>query len=257
LYTANNKGKWFIYWGGNGANFSKSDIRFQGEDYDFTLYQVGAKQKAKHLHIDYINPQRITIPQTNFRIGYFINHKYHLSFGIDHMKYVMVQDQNSHISGHINLPSDQVGSAFNGTYTYAPIVLTEDFLQFEHTDGLNYINLEIGRQDDVSRWFGINNTDKFQVNTLLGAGGGFLYPKTNTTLMGKERYDAFHASGYGFSAKAGLNLTFLKHFFVQYEFKAGYINMPDIRTTASKADSASQHFNFIERIPVVGGIFRL
>jgi hypothetical protein len=35
-----------------------------------------------------------------------------------------------------------------------------------------------------------------------------LYPKTNSTLLGKERYDDFHVSGYGTSLKAGLNLTF-------------------------------------------------
>ena len=41
-YTAHNKGKFFVYWGGNRETFTKSDIRFYGEGYDFTLQNVTA-----------------------------------------------------------------------------------------------------------------------------------------------------------------------------------------------------------------------
>ena len=129
------------------------------------------------------------------------------------------------------------------------------FLTFEHTDGLNYINTEISRVDDFSKIFGITNTDVFQVNLTEGVGGGFLFPKTNAQILGYKRHDDFHVSGYGVSAKVGLNLTFFKHYFIQGELKGGYINMPDIRTTAVTNDTASQHFMFLERVISFGGIF--
>ena len=91
-------------------------------------------------------------------------------------------------------------------YNGDPTVMTEDFLMFEHTDGLNYVNTEFSRHDDISKWFGIKNTDKFQVNIMKVLGIGLLYPKTNTTLMGQERHDDFHISGFGSSLKAGINL---------------------------------------------------
>ncbi len=75
--------------------------------------------------------------------------------------------------------------------------------------------------------------------------------------MRKERYDDFHVAGYGISAKAGLNFTFFKHFFIQTELKGGYINMPDIRTTHNTDDKASQDFYFIQTIIAFGGIFRI
>ena len=90
-----------------------------------------------------------------------------------------------------------------------------------------------------------------------GIGGGFLYPKTNSTLLSKERHDDFHVAGFGVSAKAGLNFTFFKHFFVQTELKGGYINMNDIRTTNSPSDKASQSFFFLQKIIAFGGIFKL
>ena len=165
-YTAHNKGKFFISWGGNRETFSKSDIHFKGTDYDFTLYDVTAHDKPKGWHIDYINPARMTIPQTNFRMGYFVNDHYSIAIGVDHMKYVMNQNQTVEMSGYINTPGYETGGSVN-----QPKTLTSDFLKFEHTDGLNYINTELTRFDDVSKWIG-TDIDKFQLNVLAGAGIG-------------------------------------------------------------------------------------
>ena len=253
-YTAHNKGKFYVYWGGNRETYSKSDIRFKGADYDFTIYNVSAHDKPKGYHIDYVNPARMTIPQTNLRIGYFINDHYNISIGLDHMKYVMYNDRRVDYSGYY---PEEGNNTFGETISDDELLLTEDFLLFEHTDGLNYINTEISRVDDISGLIGLPNTDKFQINVTEGIGGGFLYPKTNTTLLGKDRYDEFHISGYGLSAKVGLNFTFFKYFFIQTELKGGYINMNDIKTTKSSADSASQEFWFLQRIITVGGIFRI
>ncbi len=251
-YTAHNKGKFTVSWGGNREKFSKSDIHFIGDNYNFVVQNATAHDKPKGWNIDYINPSRITIPQTNFKAGYFITDKYSVSIGLDHMKYVMTQNQTANITGLID-----GNPPFNGGYANTPTVLTEAFLMFEHTDGLNYIYSEIARQDDISKWFGIKNTDKFQVNINEGFGFGFLYPKTNTTLMGKERHDDFNVAGYGTSVKAGINLTILKYFTIEGALKGGYINMPNIRTTASTSDSAKQSFFFGEKIISFGGIFRI
>lgn len=267
-YTTHNKGKFYIYWGGNREHFSKSDITFKGDNYDFTVENAQAEDKPKGWHIDYINPSRMTIPQTNLRIGYFISDKYNISIGLDHMKYVFSQDQVANVTGNINLPSSEAGSIYNGNYNNTPVNFlnnydpddlnaTPPFLTFEHTDGLNYINTEFCRVDDVSRFIGITNTDKIQINVTEGIGGGLLYPKTNARVLGSERHDDFHVSGYGASAKAGLNFTFFKHFFVQTELKGGYINMNNIRTTEFTSDTAEQDFFFLQTIIAFGGIFKI
>lgn len=256
-YTAYNKGKIFLSWGGNRAAFTNSDITFKGEDYEFTIKEVTAHDKPKGWHIDYINPTRITIPQTNFKLGYFISDHYTISLGVDHMKYVMDSNKNRVVDGYIDLPSDDVGSIFNGIYDNQNFLVSDGFLQFEHTDGLNYVYAEIARYDDISSLFNIENTDKFQINLTEGIGAGVLYPKTNTTLFDRERYDEFHISGFGVSVGAGLNLTFFKHFFIRGDLKGGYINMPNIRTTKNASEGASQHFFYGETVFSLGGIFRI
>lgn len=256
-YTSKNKGKFFVFWGGNRDSYAKSDIHFTGKNYDFTIKDAVAQDKPKGWHIDYLNPARMTIPQTNFRMGYYFTDKYSVSIGVDHMKYVVTQNQKFNVDGTINLPLNEVGSSFNGVYNNTPVVMTDDFLKFEHTDGLNYVHAEIARMDDVSKWLKLPNTDKFQVNVTEGFGLGFLYPRTDSSLLGKERHDDYHVAGIGVSAKAGLNFTFFKHFFIQTELKGGYINMYDIKTTFSSEDKATQTILFLEKTIVVGGIFRI
>ena len=252
--NAFNKGSIYFYWGWNRTSYAESDIRFHGSNYDFTIHDVKAHDRPKGVHIDYINPTRITIPQTNFRLGYFFSDKYNISLGLDHMKYVMTQNQTVNISGKIEVP----GFEYHETTDANTKQLTDDFLMFEHTDGLNYINVELTRLDDLTPYlFSSLNTDDFQINVLNGIGLGMLYPRTNTTLMNKERYDEFHVAGYGASLKTGLNFTFFKHFFIQSEIKEGYINMPDIRTSINPTDRASQHFFFFQRNITLGGIFRI
>ena len=70
-------------------------------------------------------------------------------------------------------------------------------------------------------------------------------PRSNVTLLNNERHDDFHFAGWGTSIKAGLELSYAR-FFMRSEVKYGYIDMPDIRTTASAKDKADQHFTFTE-----------
>lgn len=247
-----------MYWGWNHGHFSHSDINFKGDDYNFTIRDAKAhdKQPSFSYH-NYFQPDRVTIPQTVVRVGYFISDHYNISLGIDHMKYVLTEDQIAKIDGYIDVPGE-IGDQFNGLYDGTPTKLSSDLLLFEHTDGLNYVNVEFSRYDDLGKLLGFTwNTDIFQINITEGLGVGALVPKTNTTLLNRDRHDAFHLSGFGISAKQGINFTFFKHFFVQGELKGGYIDMPDIRTTRSSSDKASQHFFFLEPTLMFGGIFRI
>ena len=168
------------------------------------------------------------------------------------MKYVVDKEQLVAANGTINIGNSQ----YDGVYNGQQVKLTADFLRLEHTDGLNYINLQLYRFDDISSWFGLSS-DRFQINMTEGFGAGVLYPKTDTSLLGMERHDDYHLSGFGLSAGVGLNITFFKHFFIQADLKGGYINMPSIKTSLNVLDSASQSFYFLQNNILIGGKFSL
>ncbi len=235
------KGTFYAFWGWNKDAYTNSTIHFKGNDYDFTLDKVKASDKQNNWsYHNYLQLDRITIPQTNLRLGYFIKDNLAITLGVDHMKYVMDQDQTVDISGTVR-PAFE--SMVNADKT---IKLTGDFLKFEHTDGLNYINSEVEYYKHLYRK-GILN-----INGFVGGGAGILLPRTNATLMGEERHDAFHLSGFGLSAKVGMNVDLWNLFFLRAEGKEGYINMPDIRTTYSSSDKAKQAFFFGEFVYAFG-----
>jgi hypothetical protein len=229
------KGELSVSWGYNRTWFSNSDIKFTGIDYDFVLKSIVAKDRPTEIKADpYLNPSAFTIPQYNFRVGYYFKDKWAISFGVDHMKYVMENNQDANISGYINTEN----SVYQGEFDNELINVGTDFLLFEHTDGLNYINFESHYFDNLYRF-----NEKISINYYGGGGLGVLFPKSNVKLMGFERNDTFHLAGMGFSAKAGLNLTLFKFFFLQTDFTTGYINMWDILTRPQpNSDRASQDF---------------
>lgn len=230
------KGQMFVFWGWNRAAFSKSDIGFKGDGYNFTLHDVTAQDRPSEINMAYIDPGQVSKPQFNFRLGYFIKDNVALVIAQDHMKYVMDQNQTVDITGYITNPT------YAAMIENGQIDLSDgDFLKFEHTDGLNYINLGLEKYNSIL------DHKKFDITWAYGGGAGVLFPRSNVTLMENERSDRFHVAGFGLDARANLNLVFWNHWMLRVEGKYGYINMPDIKTTLNnKPDKAWQDFTFYQ-----------
>ncbi len=237
FHEMSRKGDFWIGWGWNRAAYTKSDIHFSGAGYDFTLYDVRATDKQTPFDAEtYFGFSTITIPQTNLRAGYFIKDHIAVSLGYDHMKYVMSNYQTVGFTGHIDDPQYASYVQADGN-----IELVPSFLTLEHTDGLNYINAEIELHK------GIYKKNRFEFNSFLGGGLGALMPKSNVKLMGNPRSDEFHFAGYGAHLKAGIEVLLSRYFFLRFEGKGGYINMPDIVTRPeSDNDRAKQQFGYAE-----------
>jgi hypothetical protein len=236
------KGNVFGGWGWNRAAYTTSDIHFHGDDYDFTLSDVQAKDRQTHFKAEtYFGLKTLTIPQTNIKLGYFINDHVALTLGVDHMKYVMVQYQTVNFDGHID------DATYMNMVQNNAVTLTPEFLTFEHTDGLNYLLSEI------EYFQGVYSRGFVALNCYAGFGAGALMPKSNVKLMGYPRNDAFHLAGFGTNVKLGTELLLGNHFYVRGELKSGYINMPSIVTRkASIADRASQQFGFAAMDMMIG-----
>ncbi|MEY3447361.1 MAG: hypothetical protein RIR45_2116 [Pseudomonadota bacterium] len=241
LQDAANSKKWSVYWGWNRSNYSASDIHFTGTDHDFTLRGVAANDiqtdVSQHLFDTYLNPSEITIPQTNLRIAYQYNADTAIAVNLDHMKYVVAQDQSVPISGQI------LGVAQSGQQ-----VLANNWLNFEHTDGLNIVTLELEKQRPVD-WFGENHAAK----VFALAGVGLVLPKTNATMhmINQVRNDQFHFAGYSVGMGAGLDVDVYKDVFFRTAYKTGYVDLPDVLTSA-RGDKASHHFTYNELLIALG-----
>ena len=66
------KNRVYAYWGWNRGYFTNSDIHFSGDGFDFMLKDVIAKDRQSEFSFrTYFHPAKLTIPQTNYGIGFY------------------------------------------------------------------------------------------------------------------------------------------------------------------------------------------
>jgi hypothetical protein len=249
-------GSFYGFWGYNRSVYANSDILFQGPGYDFTLANVMAKDAPTPLHEikKYINPALFSIPQFNFHFGYFLKDNLSLSLGWDHMKYVMVNNQQVPISGviasRISSPAQAVNPLYVGTFTNKNFqVSSSDFLTFEHTDGFNYASLELEHYRPL---WGKGNRSLDWIN---GIGLGLVVPRSDVRLFTLGKNHFWNVAGAGGSLKSGLRFHMSKHVFFEALVKTGYTRLWDIRTTGRAVDHAEQVILFGEFSGAMGFVF--
>ena len=238
--------KWSVYWGWNRSTYSNSDIHFWGADHDFTLSSVKANDMqadvtTENIFGTFLSPANMTLPQTNLRIAYQVSPDTAWALNLDHMKYVVTPDQTVAFSGRIT----------NDPQTGATRTLSTNYLNFEHTDGLNVVTLEYEKQYPVTQW-----KAPFASRWVALVGAGIVYPKTNVTLnmVGRSRNDQFHLSGYSAGGGVGWEADFLDSWFFRGMFKMGYVTLPDV-LTSSQGDKASHNFTYNELLIALGKRF--
>lgn len=241
------KGMWSFFYGYNRASYSNSDYHLTGNGYDFTLRDVAARDGQSGIDVEpYATPWGASTPQNTTRFGYYLTDDIAISFGNDHMKYIMIQDQTVGINGTIDASASATHA---GTYSGSDTKkLDGTFLSFEHTDGLNFVSVEL--EHFIPLW--INPSKTRALTVLYGPGIAVMYPRTNATLFGRGRHDEFNVAGHGYSIKAGLEYNFTHHLFARLVVKHGHINMPNVRTTSNSSDKLSHKFDFKETYLVLG-----
>ncbi|MEO8069316.1 MAG: hypothetical protein ABI599_16580 [Flavobacteriales bacterium] len=245
------KGQWFLYWGYNRAWYTTSDIRFTGDDHEFTLRDVRAHDRPVDFDAKtYFSPSTLSIPQYNFRIGYRFREHWSLSVGMDHMKYVADQNQKVRMDGYARPTGTGETGGYYGTQE---VTLTDDFLRYEHTDGLNLISVDADHYDRL--WH--HRNERHALDVFLGAHAGMVVPRSDVRLFGEGLNNNFHVAGWGAGAQGGLHITIFKTMFLRSAVRGGYIDLLDVLTTGDDADRASQHFWYVEWCTVLGAQFRL
>jgi hypothetical protein len=245
------KGRLFASWGYNRSTYGKSTINFVGNGYDFTIKNAKANDKPEKFSWNvYFNPGLITIPQYNFRIGYFITNKLSLSLNVDHMKYVLDNAQTATVDGFID---SSASKKWANDYDNKQMPIDRNFIGYEHTDGLNVISLELDYHDLIFE----TDSRKFAVDLVAGVGLGATVPKTNAYLFGEFGNDAFHLAGGGVTGNVGFKLYLFKHFFIHPTTKFGYLMMPNVATNGLEIDKASQNISFFQGNFTIGFQYKI
>jgi len=249
--------KIYFLWGYNRSWYNKSDIHLKGEGYDFTIHDAIADDMPEELSWVYLDPGKFSIPQFNFRAGYYINENWSISAGWDHMKYVMRNGQTAKISGYIHREAiDETAMSTNpqviryvGEYDDDDVLLSREFLKYEHTDGLNFVRVALERTTEVANLY----DGKFNICWQNAVGTGPVLPWTDFRMLSGKRWkNRLHFSGWGVGVQTGVRLEFLKSFYLQSMVSAGYINLFDVEQKMHESDTGDQEISYVSWDVVAG-----
>jgi hypothetical protein len=237
----------YIYWGYNRDRYSNSNIHIYGKGFDFTIRDVGAHDKPTKFSAGvYFGPSTLTIPQYNYRLGFFIKHNIHVSIGMDHMKYVAWQNQTVIMNGHID---SSVSQQYGGVYNNKAVVLSPDFMTLQHTNGLNSVTVDVAWLLPIFH----TRSDILHIGWNLGTGGLCMVTRTQVHFMGVWYPNSFHLSGLTWNAYTGPRIDLWKCFFVAAELKAGYVDIRWAPFEGTDQSGVVHHFTYMEYY-IVGGL---
>ena len=242
----------FVYWGYNRSFYTDSKISFFGPGYDFSLAGVQATDRPSPEFKTYVDPSTLTVPQFNARIGFNFKKKWALSFGYDHMKYVIVHGPTYLLSGKINPLIDPI-SNWSGDYNAEPVTTDESTLHYENTNGMNYIRAEISHIDKLVR-----ASNAFAIYSVSGLGAGLVLNYNDFTFAGEKSMTTLSMSGVGASAHIGIRFEFFRHFFLQANNSVGFLYQHRVKTRGNDPYAyARQSLGYFQSDIVLGGIFYL
>ena len=233
----------YFQWGYNTEWYTNSNIHFKmSNGNDFTIHHAKALDKKDFQDI-IKEPTQISIPQYNYRFGFYLNKSKTRAFEInfDHAKYVVTDGQTVHVTGKID------GKPVNGDSVINPA----RFLHFEHTDGANWLHFNYVQQSTLLQ----NNSQTRPLVTLLWkVGAGINIPRTDFTWRGDRLNNDFHVAGYNISAEGGARLYASHKLFLELTGKSGYVKYINalVNSTAEKGNRANHSFGYFELVGTIG-----
>lgn len=234
-------GDFYLSWGYNHEWYTNSDIHVVQNDLnnDVTFKAVHASDHAgwdnNLLHKD------LTIPQYNYRIGYFFNEKQDVGFEInfDHTKYVLNYGQDLHMQGTIN-----------GRHVDTVAIANEKYLLWMLNNGANFLQFNFLKKVRAFDLF----QSRFTFDALLKAGVGPVIPHVENTVLGHDNIPHFQFGGWNVDLDMSLRATFFKHFFLEFQNKWVYARYFGLKIYDGVANQA---FGCYEVALVAGGTFKL
>ncbi len=236
------KGMYF-QWGYNTEWYTKSNIHFtMPNGTNFILHNASAHD-SPDLDAILKKPGDISIPQYNYRIGFYLNksHTKAIELNFDHAKYIVTDYQTVRVSGIIN------GKPANGDSILNPAT----FLHFEHTDGANWLHINYVHQKTLLM---TKNKKHPLINFLWKAGAGINIPRTDFTWKGDKLNNDFHVAGYNISVESGVRIYPLKKLFFEFTGKTGFVQYLSAlsNSNAQKGIRARHSFGYLELIGLIG-----
>ncbi len=232
-------GSIYFSWGYNTEWYTKSTVTIKqpGLGNDYEMVHVNA-----HDHRGWdegLFHKAFTIPQYNYRLGYYFNKKQDLGIEInfDHTKYLIADGQQVHLKGTLANKSvdEQIFFAQSNGFYY--------FLN----NGANFLLFNLVKRVPVYN----AKTRKLKVDLTGKAGIGPVIPHVQNDLFGQINAQQFQLGGWNTGAETAVRVTVMKYAYLEFSQKVDYARYSHLLVYDGRA---KQNFGTYELILSLGFI---
>jgi hypothetical protein len=242
-----NNGRFYGSWGYNMEWYTHSNITVDQPQLnnDFAYEDLSAHDRIGWNNLFHVQP---TIPQYNYRIGYFFDEKqlWGIEISFDHTKYVVYQGNNAEVKGTLN-----------GRQVDTTILINQSTLYWQLNNGANWFDLNITRKLPIYS----TSDNKFVLYALVKAGTGPNVPHVDDVIFGHQNIDHFQYGGWNVGTEALIRATFFQYAFVEFSNKLIYAWYYGLQVYGGSATVnngwAQQSFGSYEWIANIGFTFHL
>jgi hypothetical protein len=220
------RGEFYFSWGYNKEWYTHSDVKVNQPalNNNYTLQSVHSHDHPGWDEGLFTSP--ISIPQYNYRLGFFFDRKKGLAFEInfDHTKHIITDGQ-----------SIKLGGTLNGKQTDSTINFSEaNGFYYYLNNGANFLLFNI-----VKRWnWSESKTGNFKIDALGKAGIGPLIPHVQNSFFGKENDPGFQIGGWNMGTEAAVRATFYKRIYLEFSNKLDYARYSNLKVYQGTAKQA-------------------
>jgi hypothetical protein len=239
---AQNKGNWsfvkngsfYISWGYNTEWYTRSTVHVKqsslGNDYKL----VRVKGHDRPGWDDGLFSKPMTIPQYNYRIGYFFNEKQDLALEInfDHTKYIIADEQDVNIKGTFN------GQKVNTTRRFSE----KEGSYYYLNNGANFLLFNLVKRFRLIKP-GPNNNLKLDL--LAKAGVGPVIPHVENSFFGQANKPGFQIGGWNTGIETAFRLTAYKYAYLEFCQKFDYARYSNLKVYEGRARQAFGSYQLI------------
>ncbi|HTB07697.1 MAG TPA: hypothetical protein VK806_12165, partial [Bacteroidia bacterium] len=184
---------------------------------------------------------QFTIPQYNYRLGYFFNEKqdWGIELNFDHTKYVVAQ-------GYLGIVQGRIGNRG----VDSAVVINNNSLRYQLNNGANWFLINLVKKFNI-----ISTKDhKFTITSLVKAGVGPVVPHVDNTIFGQSNDPHFQLGGWDTGLEGTIRFTFFQYAYLEYCNK---VDFADYWGLGIYQGTAAQYFGAYEMILNFGITFHL
>lgn len=224
--SSTKRGDLYFSWGYNTEWYTRSNLHIKqpGLNNDYTFTRIKAHDRVGW--DQQLFKKGLTIPQYNYRLGYFFNQEkgWGIEINFDHTKYVVEEGQDAVIRGKLNDKMVDTAVSF----------VKDDGFYYFLNNGANFLLFNLVKSQNLFS----TKDGNLRLQFLGKAGIGPVIPHVENSLFGNANKPHFQLGGWNAGVEAALKASFFRYMYLEYSNKLDYARYSNLKIYEGTAKQA-------------------